>query len=241
LKQLKGEVAILIGIQGQVPLAVPLPTHVNLEGQKIGRAFVGYKRLPGEPLWRETYREINDEETVKELATQLGAFLRALHSVPYDTVIDSDLPAKDTYEECAGTYRRIREKLFGYMRSDARKKVARHFESFLVDRSNFEHEPVLKHGDLGPSNILFDRAAQKISGVIDFGNAGLGDPAYDFTGLLSGYGEQFVRQCGRAYQEVETFLDRIRFYRGTFALLEALFGIENGDQKAFRAGIQAYI
>ena len=69
----------------------------------------------------------------------------------------------------------------------------------------------------------------------------MGDPAYDFAGLLSGYGEGFVGYCGDVYPEVEVYMGRIRFYQGTFALLEALFGVENGDQEAFKAGLEKYI
>ncbi|NIV40422.1 MAG: phosphotransferase, partial [Anaerolineae bacterium] len=83
----------------------------------------------------------------------------------------------------------IREKLFGFMRSDARSWAAGHFEDFLSDEDNFRYQPVLKHSDFGPSNILFDSETQRVSGIIDFGSSGLGDPAYDFAGLLSGYGE----------------------------------------------------
>jgi aminoglycoside 2''-phosphotransferase len=36
-------------------------------------------------------------------------------------------------------------------------------------------------------------------------------------------------------------LSRIRFYRGTFALLEALFGTENDDPAAFAAGMAGYV
>ena len=111
----------------------------------------------------------------------------------------------------------------------------------MAEPGNFAYDPVLKHGDFCPSNILFAEETRRICGVIDFGSSGLGDPAYDFAGLLSGYGEDFVRRCAVAYPEVEGFLDRVHFYRGIFALLEALFGIENDDEQAFQAGIEQYL
>jgi aminoglycoside 2''-phosphotransferase len=40
---------------------------------------------------------------------------------------------------------------------------------------------------------------------------------------------------------METFWERIVFYQGTFALLEALFGIENQDEGAFKSGIASYV
>ena len=69
----------------------------------------------------------------------------------------------------------------------------------------------------------------------------MGDPAYDFAGLLSGYGEGFLEYCAEVYPAVKVFMGRIRFYQGTFALLEALFGIENGDEEALKAGLERYV
>ncbi len=241
LERLKVETAILTAIQGYVPLPVPVPTYVCLEGRQVGTAFIGYRMIPGKPLWREVYRELNSGAAVEALAIQLGAFLKALHNVPHGEVIACELPVMDTHEECLDLYARMREKLFGYMRPDARMWATKHFEEFLGESSNFEYEPVLKHGDFGPSNILFDEGTRTMCGVIDFGSSGLGDPAYDFAGLLSGYGEGLVRRCAVTYPEVKSLLPRVRFYQGTFALLEALFGVENDDKQAFQAGIERYL
>ena len=40
---------------------------------------------------------------------------------------------------------------------------------------------------------------------------------------------------------IHDFWPRIWFYKGSFALIEALFGIENGDELAFKRGIEAYV
>jgi aminoglycoside 2''-phosphotransferase len=40
---------------------------------------------------------------------------------------------------------------------------------------------------------------------------------------------------------MEHALNRVRFYRGTFALQEALFGIENDDPVALRNGLASVI
>ena len=38
-----------------------------------------------------------------------------------------------------------------------------------------------------------------------------------------------------------TFLPRILFYIGTYALQEALYGIENNDIEALEAGLEDYV
>lgn len=45
----------------------------------------------------------------------------------------------------------------------------------------------------------------------------------------------------RYYYKITSLLDRVYFYKSTFALQEALLGIENGDQEAFKNGLAGYI
>ncbi len=251
LERLEIEALILGAVAPYVTLEIPAPVYLALEGREAGTAFLGYRRIEGEPLWRETYRALEraPEHAVAldRLAGQLAGFLRELHGVPVTEVSAAvaeagyELPRDDTYDVCADLYQRMREKLFPHMRPDARDWAADHFETFLGQAANFEYEPVLKHSDFGTSNILFDPASGCVWGILDFGSACLGDPAYDFAGLLSSYGEGFLWRCAPVYPELEGFLPRVRFYQGTFALYEALFGVEHGDEAAFRAGMARYV
>jgi aminoglycoside 2''-phosphotransferase len=241
LQRLRAEVAILAGIRDAVPLAVPVPTFLHLDGASVGEAFMGYRMIPGEPLWRETLAAIRDDQVLDRLAWQLGTFLRALHAVPVETAIAVTLPVSNPYTEYADLYERIQHRLFPYMRPDARTWASTHFETFLGDPTNIAHTPVLRHGDFGTSNILFDATTQVVTGIIDFGSAGVGDPASDVAGLLSQYGEVFVLRLSRVYPGLDACWHRVVFYQGTFALQEALFGIENEDPAAFEHGLARYV
>lgn len=241
LKQLESELAILTGIHDFITLSIPHPSFTRLNAPAGGQAFMGYRMIPGEHLWRETLAAIHDDAILDRLAGQLAGFLKELHGIPALEVIACELPRADTAEECADLYRRMQTLCFPHMRPDARAWATQHFERFLSDQRHFDYAPVLKHSDFGMGNILFDAAAQEISGIIDFGSASLGDPAYDFAGLLSSYGEAFLHRMERFYPALASSWERIHFYRGTFALLEALFGLEQGDEAAFRDGIARYI
>lgn len=240
LKQLEIELAILTGIQDHISLRIPNPIFTRLDAPAGGQAFMGYRLIPGVQLGRETMAAIQDESVLDRLADQLAGFLKELHSVPVREAIAYELPLADTADECADIYARMQTLCFPHMRPDAREWAAHHFENFLSDQRNFDYQPVLKHSDFGGSNILFDATAQTITGIIDFGSTTLGDPAYDFAGLL-GYGEAFLHRLEPGYPELASYWGRIRFYRGTFALLEALFGLEQGDEEAFRHGIRNFI
>ena len=238
VRALAVEAATLRGICDYVNLATPDPVYVHLDAPP-GQAFIGYRRLPGEPLWRATLASIDDEGVVRQVAHDLGHFLRALHAIP-PAAINPPLPPYDGRAVWGGMYERIRERLFAAMRPDARAQVAAHFETFLADAAHFTVPPVLIHNDFGTSNILYDRVSQRVSGVIDFGSAGLGDPATDIAALRASYGETFLRQVGEVYPLNADLLRRARFYQGTFALQEALLGAETGDSEAYAAGMAMY-
>lgn len=242
VRTLRREVAILRGLRGRVPLLTPDPIYITLESERAGDAFIGYPMIPGTPLWREDLEAIGDEAATQRLAGQLARFLRALHHVPAAAAGLDGLPVSDTPAEWADLSTRFRDKLFVHMRPDARAEVARTFETFLGEADNFTYAPALRHGDFGTSNVLWDAAARRLTGVIDFGSAGLGDPAVDLAGIIcrAGYGETFARRMLPVYPALEAMLPRARFYASTFALQYALFGVEQGEVEAFEHGIARY-
>ena len=234
---LSREAVILDAVGAQLPLPVPHFTYRSLSGAP-GQVFAGYRRIPGELLWRERLADIRQSPVVPRLAHQMAAFLYALHNLPVQSIA-VDLPLQGGVEMWAQKYREIRELLFPYMRPDARSQVAAHFEGYLSDVVLQRFTPCLIHGDFGPSNVLVDPEAQVISGVIDFGFAGLGDPAQDIA-AASCFGDAFLAQYAGAYPGMEGLLPRAHFIRGTFALEEALHGIKNDDKEAFESGIADY-
>ncbi len=239
IANLRHEVHILERIQGYTTLPIPNPIYACLDSQTIGHVFMGYEKIPGEPLWRELFQSIENDETLQKLATQLAHFLEELHSIPVE-IFESDLPINDSWEEWAQLYVEFQEHLFSFMRPDAREEVAAHFAAYLDEPRLHAYKPSLRHGDFGTGNILYDPQKLAISGIIDFGFAGLGDPALDIAAAM-GYGESFFAHYLTAYPHIESMLERAHFYRGTYALYEALYGVKHGDKEAFERGIAAYV
>jgi aminoglycoside phosphotransferase (APT) family kinase protein len=94
---------------------------------------------------------------------------------------------------------------------------------------DLSYTPVLIDGDKAVYHILFDPISQKISGLIDFGTAGLGDPACDIAVQLGNYGESIVRRMESDYPMLPDVIDRARFWVGTLELQWALAGIKYKD------------
>ena len=242
VRRLAMETAILRGIRRYVTLPVPDPIYTSFDIERVGEVFAGYRLLPGEPLRHETVRAIEDEGTLQRLAAQLGTFLRELHAVPVAEAIAYPLPALDAggwYARWRDLDARIRERVYPHLGTAARRRVADHFEPVLADPGALAFRPVLVHGDFGAGNILFDARQGRITGIVDFGSSAPGDPAVDVA-ALSIYDEPFLRRALAAYPEMAAMLGRARFYRGTFALQEALYGAEHGDPAALERGIAGY-
>ena len=238
LQALKRETSLLKYVHNRVSLTTPYPKFSQLT--TLNRSFMGCSYIPGEPLWKQVLIE-QTSETQTTLAEQLGTFLRTLHQIPITAELSNLLPQADTASQWNTIFQQIRSKLFPRMRPDAQTSVIDHFEAFLSQPQHFMYTSVLKHGDFGAGNILFDSSTGLLSGIIDFGNTSLGDPAYDFAGLLSSYGSNFVRYAAHSYPNFDHMWPRIKFYRGTFALLEALFGLENSDRAAYTNGMTDYV
>jgi aminoglycoside 2''-phosphotransferase len=239
LATMRGEVALLGALAPRLPLAVPRPLCWDLDAAP-GLAFMGYENIAGIALERETYARLAPA-TVAAIARQVGEFLWTLHRTDLKAPPERPPIAAD-WSSWEHLYARIRGCLLPLMRPDARDEVAAHFEAVLGDREFWRYEPALIHGDFGTGNILFDEAAERVTGVIDFGSAGTGDPANDIAALTSrnSLPVEFVGLMASTYPGVSQLLERADFYRGTFALQYALYGAEMGDDEALRAGLARY-
>ena len=128
-------------------------------------------------------------------------------------------------------FEQVKAEMFPLMMPHAREWVVKHFTPLMADEHWMDYVPRLINGDTTPYHILFDRQAQKITGIIDFGTAGVGDRAADFACIIYFYGESFLRRMAKFYPEIEEGVDRARFWAGTLELQWALSGVRARQAK----------
>jgi aminoglycoside 2''-phosphotransferase len=227
-RHLKDEARILRLLRNHITLEIPSPLYEADD-------CLAYRMIPGETLRRDMLRRLTEDDQ-QAIADQLAQFLKELHGVPINQIADFEVPAADAlmkYEGWVNAYQRIREKVFPLLMPHVREWVIGHFESHLADRSNFEYELKMVDTDIPPYHILFDRQRRRVNGIIDFGCAGLGDPAIDLGVLIYHYGESFTDKFYRVYPEAATYLKRARFYAGAHEVRWLLTGIERNDPSWF--------
>ncbi|PEW00163.1 aminoglycoside 6'-acetyltransferase [Bacillus cereus] len=242
IQKLRVETKLLEKIRPFITIQIPDPSYQRLQDEVPGKVFAGYEMIEGEPFWKNTFTGINDEKQLQKLACTLAGFLKELHEIPlssFEGIMQYD--SADMYAETNSLYSQLKDYVYPYMREEAKKEVSLSFETYLNEESHFNFTSSLVHGDFGMTNILYSATKRDISGIIDFGGASIGDPAYDLAGILASYGEEFLQQFAAHYPNLEAVKERMYFYKSTFALQEALFGVLNNDKKAFEAGIAQYV
>lgn len=191
IEELKKESIFLKKISGYITLDIPLPYFSSFESNEVGGVFIGYEMIKGVPLERELLYKLGNKH---EVVAQIADFLKELHGLPVGNFNDGFMEKRDGYEYWSNMFVKIRENIFPHIREDAKEHISKTFHKFLDDGENFMYEPVIIHGDLGSSNIIFDTEKERVSGIIDFGQASIGDPAIDIASLICpmSYGEDLI-------------------------------------------------
>lgn len=188
---------------------MPLPRM-----EYIDQGIAKCEFIKGRPLFRNEILQLKDSDQ-NFIAKQIGTFLKQLHSIPLKTVEASNIgqiSADLSREAFLSEYDDIQRKVYPYCDSYAKTSIQQIFAPILEDEDFLKFTPALIHADLMPCHFLCDQKTKKINGIIGFGCAGIGDPAYDIGFLINGLGETFVRRIGRYYWDVNKLIDRARFY-----------------------------
>jgi len=229
-RALAGEVRALALIRPHITLALPDPFYISAE-------LMAYRLLPGVALTRQVVESL-DEADQQAVADQLATFLRQLHATPCDETIAATV-APCRYADQAHIHARVKEQVYPLLLKHQIAWAEALYASVLDDPTIFDYTPQLIHGDLACYHILFDPATRRLTGIIDFGVAGLGDPALDLGCLGQYYGAAFVKRLYVAYPAAQTFAKRTHFYAQAGELDWVLNGLESGEPFWFTAHIGA--
>jgi aminoglycoside phosphotransferase (APT) family kinase protein len=160
VEEIEHEVDLLPALAPLLPVEVPRFEYVSREPW-----LVAYPLIRGEPLVSE------DPDGVR-------AFLDALHAVDVDSVPAPRPDWLETYRRQAEEFRRV---VLPLLNPDERARG----EALLGEVETLTgFLPAVTHSDLGPAHLLVRDG--RLAGVIDWGDARIGDPAIDYAWLLNG-------------------------------------------------------
>jgi aminoglycoside 2''-phosphotransferase len=231
------ETTLLPLLADRLPLPIPRYTHTWADPAWPGKRIVGYELIAGEPLSRSR----SERHAIQ--ATQLGVFVSALHAIPIGEarrygVVDRD--AASLREAYRGFFAIVRENMLPLFTAQEQAAIVAFWSRYLEDDACFTFTPTLVHRDLIPEHVLFDPATGDLAGVIDWGDAGIDDPAVDFAGVRRQLGDAFADQMLATYQHAldATVLRRMDFYAGMEPFHEIHFAQTHDDADHLAHGIE---
>jgi aminoglycoside 2''-phosphotransferase len=230
--QLIGEAAILKVVNDLVDLPTPRLDHLDA-------GFASYPYIPGEPLSRSAIAKLSASGR-SQVLDQLAVFHRQLHDISTDALAAANVPASPTQRTRADwldLYARVQHLLFSHLWAHQRTWVEELFEPILLGQLDLTYSPTLIHGDLAIYHVFHDPDRETLTGVIDFGVAGLGDPACDIAIQLINYGDHVVQRMTDDNPDWLPIIDRARFLAATLELQWATTGIEQNDASLLLAHI----
>jgi aminoglycoside 2''-phosphotransferase len=223
------EYLLLRLLEPAISLPIPKP-------EKFAKDVLIYPHIAGHDFTREIWADAPADQH-QVLAEQLGRFLHELHGI--STVeLAWDVPhtlapvSRDTW---ADIYERLLIKVEPLLLPHQVNWMQDLFKEPLSVADFFDFDPVLVHGDLASYHILYSPEKGRLNGVIDFGTAGLGDPATDLGTLISVYGESLVSNIEPYYPNYTDLLSRARFYAQAIELQWVLLGVESGEDYWYTA------
>jgi aminoglycoside phosphotransferase (APT) family kinase protein len=223
--RVRREARLLAAVAAISPLPVPEPSFMVPDG-----GCLAYRKLPGLPLL--DVPEPQRAAQASSIAARLGELLTALHAVPVDRMTrlvgTDDRPLAEWRQEAAETYAAVASRVpVAHRRAveaflEAPPPVARYTRSF-------------SHNDLGIEHVLVDPVALTVTGVIDWSDAAIVDPACDFGLLYRDLGPAALDVAIGSYRtgvnDPVTLRERAVFYARCGLLEDLAYGIEAGQGK----------
>lgn len=198
--------------------------------------YLVLSRIPGAPLEEDA---LESPEVAEAVAKQYAALLSGLLVAGGDEKVRAALPLapEGEWREFAEG---VRAELFPLMSDAGRERAER--ELGALDALPHLTSAVV-HGDLGGENVLWEASdgGPRLSGVVDWDEVTVGDPAEDLAAVGASYGEELLgRVLALGGQDGEGVAGRIAAIRGTFALQQAFYAQRDGDEEELADGLIGY-
>ena len=217
---------------------IEVPNYHILYENKIDTTPVCsyYKMIHGKPFKPSYLHNLSINEKTK-IVTQLASFLAAFHTVPITLAKEWGFQVEQTAEYWKKLHMKLQHYLFTTFTIEETKQLNRLFQTFLEQLYTSSSLQTVIHADLTHKHILFHPLLKHIAGIIDIGDAQIGDPAFDFAGLYADYGHIFTLEVYEEYATLTnnkdaTFFERIiSFYQYSPILHNLVYGFETNDSK----------
>lgn len=241
-KKLPVEVAFLDYFRNLSPVTIP---NLTFHTDKItGLPYVTYDFIPGVQFKKNVFKTFSETE-LRQIARQIGGFLDKLHSFPTDRAKKLGVKQAESLETWQNKFEKIKYSVFPHISKTEQDWATSLFNDFFEIVRKNPMPLVVIHSDIMPEHIIVNPGTHVLSGIIDFGDVEIGDPAYDFA-FLAKYGKDFLNWTYEVYRQPKDlgFEIRRQFYLDRLALTNLEHSFELNDRTMIskhKAELSSYI
>ncbi|MBL1074706.1 aminoglycoside phosphotransferase family protein [Nocardia sp. 2] len=223
----------ILHILSELALGVGVPVPVALVAKPDFLCLVT-SRIPGEPLDPGV---LADPGVLDSVADQLARVLSALGAAAVRAAGRFPVTPPRRWHDFAED---VRARLFPRMSPRGRARAAAELDAVVALSAV---DAALVHGDLGGENLLWVSSADGplLSGIVDWDEVALGDPAEDLAALMAGYGAALGERITDRRNGSSGMLARAHVIRATFALQQALSAALDDDPDELADGLRDYL
>lgn len=192
LDKLKKEKKVLDYLEGKISIQIP-KTEI-FSGK---HPFSIHRKILGGNLLEEDFLKLSNLEKDK-LAYDLSLFFSEMHSIPIKNLKHLELSYWDRYERVfpnkeiiVNTIRKTNE--LGLI---VKNFILEFVEVYFDNEGNKKN--VFGHFDVMSKNLAFDLKKNKLNGIFDFGDCGIGGYLYDFSQI--DFGLDLWKRMKRDYE-----------------------------------------
>jgi aminoglycoside 2''-phosphotransferase len=228
------ELKLLAVLRNKSPVRVPVYTYLS-----AARDFGGYRLIPGREMTAGRFARLTAPQKRKAVAV-VASFLTTLHDLDPGV-----LPPRRAQEPWSGDalqqykrryWKKRRQLIARIADRDALQQIDAFYDAFLRACSTVPSRRVI-HGDLSDEHMLLERGA--ISGIIDFGDAAVGDPAYDLC-FFWAYGEGVVRALFEQYRfhEDGALFERSHWHYCRYMIDRLFYAVRENKRREATAAVK---
>lgn len=242
LDMLKRETKILDFLRNKLPLDIPKILFIN-ESNEIPLSI--HQKIPGKSL---TY--VIQQMTLNQkisISADIGKFLSILHSKDLKNDYLNNFPKQninDSYFiesfrlQWISRFEETKEIAYQYLNQNQQEWLTKIFEDYLNDKNNFIFSPSISHCDFDTSNILVDPIQRQITGIIDFEECKIWDPASDL--LFFNEGSDFMKSLldNYSFSLQKSIIERMKFFYSRTCVPYLVWGSKHNRPGMIEEGIR---
>ncbi|MFC1810557.1 aminoglycoside phosphotransferase family protein [Patescibacteria group bacterium] len=234
-KLFKNELRLMRFLNKKLTINIPNYTYIAKD-----KSFAGYKYMKGKEFKPWIYKNKVKTKNKRKIMNQFIKFYNEVHAINPDIFKKFEVKDFDPKKDLLKLYRNVKKLVYPKFNKKEIQITDEFFAKIkALDLKNVQN--VFVHGDIHYSNMIIKEDYSELSGIIDFTDRIISDPALEFAYLWD-YGPKFVKEVYKKYKGPKDpkFLYRSKLYKAWDAFGMMVESFKKKHRADFKEGYDTF-